>query len=357
MPTNHWTKLESPWIPKIRQNFQPQLRSYPRKQRPSQVSPLCIYFTIIFWANIWNNQKLTSENFPKKYPSEMHLFRSSKIPAPSESTACDPKTGERPSTCCQAYTSWRGGAEPSVHPPSSSNLRGWNCWNPWRNHTKNPSCFLPKIKSKVNKTSFTKFPTYTSYEIISTAEQKSNFHKLLAKNCRTELFRNVLFLNPHHNPTTPAPGTWNWKDHGDFDGKGCQPWIQQQGWRYRKNGWFINGIKPPYFFIDDFFWGYCTPIFEKHPYIPKMFFFFLVFLFFFFEKTIFFWSPCHKREFENRSWFSKGFLIVSDGFCSKQKHFPIWNQTHWKINMESENQTNEKEDHLPSTFMALGSSP
>ena len=151
MPTNHWTKLESPWIPKIRQNFQPQLRSYPRKQRPSQVSPLCIYFTIIFWANIWNNQKLTSENFPKKYPSEMHLFRSSKIPAPSVSTACDPKTGERPSTCCQAYTSWRGGAEPSVHPPSSSNLRGWNCWNPWRNHTKNPSCFFPTKNPKSTK--------------------------------------------------------------------------------------------------------------------------------------------------------------------------------------------------------------
>lgn len=65
MPTNHWTKLESSWIPKIQQNFQPQLRSYPRKQRPSQVSPLWIYFTIIFWANIWNNQKLTSEKFPK----------------------------------------------------------------------------------------------------------------------------------------------------------------------------------------------------------------------------------------------------------------------------------------------------
>lgn len=81
-----------------------------------------------------------------------------------------------------------------------------------------------------------------------------------------------------------------------------------------------HGIKPPYFLIIDDLGVYIyivyTPIFEKHiSYTKDAFFKSNSFVFF----TNFFKSPCHKREFENRSWFSKGFFIVSNGFCSSPK--------------------------------------
>lgn len=65
-----------------------------------------------------------------------------------------------------------------------------------------------------------------------------------------------------------------------------------------------------------FFWGYCTPIFEKHPYIPKMFFFSSSF---FFKKYFFFEVPATNESSKTDRGFSKGFLIVSDGVCSSPK--------------------------------------
>ena len=151
MPTNLWTKLESPWIPKIQQNFQPQLRSYHRKQRPSQVSPLCIYFTITFSPNIWNNQKLTSEHFPKNIKKCINGHQNSL----TFCINCMWSKNRGASFNLLPGLHLRGGAEPSTS-PKLFQFEGLKFLKPMKESYQKPSCFFQQ-KIQVNKTSFTKF--------------------------------------------------------------------------------------------------------------------------------------------------------------------------------------------------------
>ena len=286
MPTNLWTKLESPWIPKIQQNFQPQLRSYHRKQRPSQVSPLCIYFTITFSPNIWNNQKLTSEHFPKNI-QEMHQW-SSKFPHLLYQLHVIQKQGSVFQLAARLTPEGRSGA---IDIPQVVPIWGVEIFETHEGIIPKTILFLP-----------TKNPKSTKLHSL-------NFNLYI-------LFRNVLFLNPHHLNSPPAGSTWNWKDHGDFDGKGFQPWIPSKGWRYPpRNGWSKSWTPPPKE-IDDL--GVLYPYFRETPvYTKDAFFFKSIFL----EKQLFsFEVPATNKSSKTDCGFRKAFLIVSDGFCSSPKN-------------------------------------
>lgn len=138
------------------------------------------------------------------------------------------------------------------------------------------SLWLPSLNFNKNKS------YHLSWKKRSVKLSQTNFSTKTSLMC---FFSAILY--PHHKRPRFSNGTWNWKDHGDFDGKGCQPWTSTKTMETKTYQW----KKTPACFD-----------------IPNM----LLVTSYHFKNSFF--RPCHRKEFKNTAWFSKGFLNLFDSF-------------------------------------------